>query len=633
MDRIIYTIYRAAIWLLGRLPIEAVFRAGKFSGGLAWYLAVGTRKTILANLTIAFGEEKSPSEIRQLGKLHLRNLLANFFVVPALTQISKEALLQRVVLENEQVVRSLMAQGKGQLWAGNHMGNWELMAQIVVAFEGLQVTAVYQRLGNPLIDQHVRESRARFGVRLVERKEAFTEAINTIKTGGMAGVLIDQHSGDGGIWTPFFRRLASTTSLPALLSARSRGAIIPVSVQTIGVARWKVIFEEPIPAAGRNTDQVTAQLNQILEKQIRRSPHEWFWVHNRWKTPNPEFLLANPKRYKRGIVLPEGMAASELKLFRLVVRSSNWLGDAVMTIPAVRAMKHGRPDLRLTVLCKTKIADLWRIIPEVDEVLEIESSQSVFSVAKMLRAKRFDAGVILPNSMRSVLEMWLAGVPRRVGYDRQGRRFFLDQIVRDPKHVGPPQHQSAHYLRLAETIGGDVRSAGFPMLVRHKPYAPIRLGLCPGAEYGPAKRWLPERFVAVGQAVAARRHCEWQIFGTAADAELGESIATQIGNSAKNLAGKTSLAELIELLGQCSALLTNDTGTMHLAALMGVPTISVFGSTEPRLTGPMGTNHRVIRHQVECSPCFLRECPIDFRCMNAVQVDEVVEAVLKAIGG
>ena len=633
MDRFIYTIYRAAIWLLGCLPIEAVFRAGKFSGGLAWYLANGTRKTILANLTIAFGDEKSPAEIRKLGKLHLQNLLANLFVVPALTQIGRAALLQRVVLENEQVVRTQMEQGKGQLWAGNHMGNWELMAQIVVAFEGLQVTAVYQRLGNPLIDQHVRESRARFGVRLVERKEAFTEAINTIKAGGMAGVLIDQHSGDGGIWTPFFGRLASTTSLPALLSARSRGAIIPVSVQTIGVARWKVIFEEPLLPTGRKTDQATAQLNQILERQIRRSPHEWFWVHNRWKTPNPEFLLANTTRYKRGIVLPDGMAASDLKKFRLVVRSSNWLGDAVMTIPAVRAMKGGRPDLHLTILCKAKIADLWRIIPDVDEVLEIESSQSVFSVAKMLGAKRFDAGVILPNSMRSVLEMWLAGVPRRVGYDRQGRRFFLDQIIRDPKHVGPPRHQSLHYLRLAEAIGADVRSAGFPVLVRDKPYVSIRLGLCPGAEYGPAKRWLPERFVAVAQSVTARRHCEWQIFGTAADAELGESIATQIGNNAKNLAGKTSLKELIELLGQCSALLTNDTGTMHLAALMGVPTISVFGSTEPILTGPMGPKHRVIRHQVECSPCFLRECPIDFRCMNAVQVEEVVEAVLKAIGG
>jgi len=631
MDRLVYWIYRAAVWLLSRLPIETVFRLGEGAGRLGWYLARGTRGMVLANLRIAFGQEKSVGELRILGRQHFRNLLGNLFVVPALAQLSREELLERVTLVNDSAVRDLQTNGQGMIWVSNHMGNWELMAQIVCAFEGLEVTAVYQRLGNPFIDQHVRETRAHFGVRLVERKEAFTEAVATIRRGGMAGVLIDQHAGDGGVWTPFFGRLASTTPLPALLSGRSGGALVPVSVQTTGAARWTVIFEKPLPPAGRDTDGVTARLNRILESQIRQRPHEWFWVHNRWKTPDPEFLLGNAKRYKRGIVLPEGMAASDLQPFRLLVRSSNWLGDAIMSVPAVRAMKHGRPDLHLSVLCQAKLVDVWKIIPEVDEVLSIKPRQGVFSVAKMLRG-RFDAGVILPNSMRSALEMRLSGISRRVGYDRQGRRFLLDQIIKDPKKVGPPEHQNHHYLLLAQIIGADMRFATFPVLSRHKPSAPLRLGLCPGAEYGPAKRWLPERFAAAAQAVAQRRHCEWFIFGTASDHALAEQIATQIGPGAKNLAGKTTLAELIDALAQCSVLLTNDTGTMHLAALLGVPTISIFGSTEPILTGPMGAGHRVIRHQVECSPCFLRECPIDFRCMNAVPVDEVVEAVLKSIG-
>ena len=152
--------------------------------------------------------------------------------------------------------------------------------------------------------------------------------------------------------------------------------------------------------------------------------------------------------------------------------------------------------------------------------------------------------------------------------------------------------------------------------------------LCPGAEYGPTKRWLPERFAEVARRVTEYRPCEWLMFGTERDAPFGLEVAKTLGGGCTNLIGKTSLAELIEKLSQCRLLLTNDTGTMHLAAFLGVPSVSIFGSTEPELTGPLGPDHRVLRHHVECSPCFLRECPIDFRCMKAVQADEAVEAVL-----
>jgi lipopolysaccharide heptosyltransferase II len=157
--------------------------------------------------------------------------------------------------------------------------------------------------------------------------------------------------------------------------------------------------------------------------------------------------------------------------------------------------------------------------------------------------------------------------------------------------------------------------------------APAKLGLCPGAEYGPAKRWLSERFAQVALAIAEQRPVQWVLFGTAADSERGAAIESTLGAHCVNRIGQTTLDELVAELSECALLLTNDTGTMHLATLVGVPVVAVFGSTEPRLTGPLGTGHDVIRHQVECSPCFLRECPIDFRCMNAVSVEEVTAAV------
>jgi lipopolysaccharide heptosyltransferase II len=157
--------------------------------------------------------------------------------------------------------------------------------------------------------------------------------------------------------------------------------------------------------------------------------------------------------------------------------------------------------------------------------------------------------------------------------------------------------------------------------------APAKLGLCPGAEYGPAKRWLPERFAEVALKIAEQRPVQWILFGTAADQERGASIESALGAHCLNRIGQTTLDQLAAELSECALLLTNDTGTMHLATLIGVPVVAIFGSTEPLLTGPLGNARHIIRHQVECSPCFLRECPIDFRCMKAVGVEEVVAAV------
>jgi heptosyltransferase II len=195
--------------------------------------------------------------------------------------------------------------------------------------------------------------------------------------------------------------------------------------------------------------------------------------------------------------------------------------------------------------------------------------------------------------------------------------------------VGPIQHQVHRYLHMVRELGGpDAAPEIRKFLPRIKTNgAPAKLGLCPGAEYGPAKRWLPERFAQVALAIAEERPVQWVLFGTAADSERGAAIESTLGAHCLNRIGQTTLDQLVAELSECALLLTNDTGTMHLATLVGVPVVAVFGSTEPRLTGPLGTGHEVIRHQVECSPCFLRECPIDFRCMNAVSVEEVTAAV------
>ena len=325
---------------------------------------------------------------------------------------------------------------------------------------------------------------------------------------------------------------------------------------------------------------------------------------------------------------------------RILIRSSNWLGDAVMTVPAVRAIKLTRPDAHVTVLTRAKLADFWKIVPEVDAVISCGEREGVFSVSRKIRSG-FDMAVVFPNSVRSALEVWLARIPRRAGNPGKHRSWLLTSIFAGGLNAGPPRHQMLHYLDLAEFAGAKIdesmRRPESALRAGPRPApaagdsAKMKIGLCPGAEYGRAKRWLPERFAEAVNAVSKRRECEWMLFGTTRDARVGGEIAAKLEASFTNLIGKTTLAELIAALSECRLLLTNDTGTMHLAAFLGIPTVALFGSTEPALTGPLGPGNRVLRHHVECSPCFLRECPLDFRCMNAITTDEVVEAVLRIL--
>jgi len=382
-----------------------------------------------------------------------------------------------------------------------------------------------------------------------------------------------------------------------------------------------------------------AKTNEVIEKQIRQAPEDWFWVHNRWKTPKPNFLLA---RYKRGVYLPSDISAQELKPFRILIRSSNWLGDAVMSVPAVRAIKAGRADAEITIAAPSKIASMWKLVPEVNEIVPLPNRSLLATVRSIRRQPRFDVAILFPNSLRTALEIWLSGVPRRVGYRGHFRSWLLNQIICEREAPLPIEHQANRYLRVARGLGANVHDNWRDALSR-VPHtsdgtefvppanARVKMALSPGAEYGSAKRWLPERFAEVAAAVSSKSSVQWILFGTPKDITVGETIARALGDSCVNRIGQTTLEQLIDELRRCCLLLTNDTGTMHLASLLGVPTVAIFGSTDPRLTGPLGDRHIIVRHQVECSPCFLRKCPIDFRCMKAVGVDEVTNAVLSIL--
>jgi heptosyltransferase II len=620
-DRLVYAVYCSVSFLLSLLPVTWIFRGGQAVGFLGYVLLFPYRQLARRNVRIAF-PDWSPARVERCVRTHFQNLVANLLCGLVLREKSWESVKPFIDFTTVRATAEETAGAQCIVAAVTHIGNWELLSTLPHWMDRPVSGVIYQRQRNRLLDEHVRKGRSQDGMEAIDRSEGLTRSVGLLKRGGLLALLVDQHAGDKGVWVPFFRRLASTSTLPAILVRRTNARLLTGAMETLGPAKWRIEIRYLSLSENASSEEITVGLNQRVEEQIKRNPADWFWLHNRWKTPSPQFLLRN---YKRGVYVPPPTEA--LQPFRILIRSSNWLGDAVMSVEAVRRIKRGRPDAHVTILAQSKLIEFWRTVPEVDDAIAIEAGENAWQVAQKIK-NRFEVAILLPNSPRTGLEVWLAGIPRRVGYRRPWRNFFLNQFIPKPKDSGPITHHHAHiYLQIAEHVGADMEEA-LPAIPRVAA-EPGTVGVCPGAEYGPAKRW--PYFGEAARVLAEKHRLIWLIFGTAQERELAEDVTKQIGSTATNLAGKTSLAGLVRELQRCQVLLTNDTGTMHLAAHLGVPTVAIFGSTEPALTGPIGEGHVVIRHQVECSPCFLRTCPIDFRCMERVQVADVVAAVEKLL--
>jgi heptosyltransferase-2 len=320
---------------------------------------------------------------------------------------------------------------------------------------------------------------------------------------------------------------------------------------------------------------------------------------------------------------------------RLLVRAPNWVGDACLSLPALRDVRRNFPAARLEVLARPWVLDLYRAVEGVDGVLE---SRGPLSDAAARRG-RHDAAVILPNSFASAFAMWRAGIPERWGYGTDGRGWLLTRRCRVPAEA---RGRSQVYYYRAMLAGVGLKADGPPDASLRCPddwaARGARLlgegtwiGVNPGAFYGSAKRWLPERWAAVVDTVARHAGAGVAIVGGALERPLGEAIAAGVSAPLRLLGGETSLADLVGVLSRLRLLLTNDSGPMHVAAALGVPVVAVFGPTDWRETGPAIGRARLVHEDVECAPCLLRECPIDHRCMRRVEVDRVTAAALELV--
>lgn len=317
---------------------------------------------------------------------------------------------------------------------------------------------------------------------------------------------------------------------------------------------------------------------------------------------------------------------------RVVVRAPNWLGDAVLSLPALRDVRRNFREARIEVLARGWLADFYRAVEAVDGVRE---STTWHADARAIRGQ-FDLAVLFPNSFASALVPFVAGIRERWGYARDGRSLLLTRRARVP--AGVKGRSEMYYYRAL--------LAGLGLRVSAAPDASLRcpaewsargrailgdgdvIGMNPGAFYGAAKRWPADRFAAAGDLLASRTGARIALVGSAGERPLAEAIAAAMERAPAVLCGATTLSELIGVLSQLRLLVTNDSGPMHVAAALGTPVVAVFGPTDWRETAPVGRRARVVREPVDCAPCKLRECPIDHRCMLRVPPGRVADEAM-----
>ena len=334
---------------------------------------------------------------------------------------------------------------------------------------------------------------------------------------------------------------------------------------------------------------------------------------------------------------------------KILIRATNWVGDAVMSMPALAAIRRRWPATEIAILARAWVAGLYRGQGFADRILTFDHRGrhrgilGLERLASELRGERFDVAVLLQNAFEAAWLAWRAGIPERIGYARDARGFLLTRSVCVPKPGEIRAHESYYYLELlrrAQWIGrvesvepvqlhieAAARERAETTLRRTGARAgAFRVALAPGATYGSAKCWPPARYSALADRLIAEDDADVILFGTGAERVAAQRILEGMRRRAVALVGETSIGDLPALLAVCDLFIGNDSGAMHVAAAVGLPVVGIFGPTDPEGTAPLTPRFRLVRQAVSCSPCFLRHCPVDHRCMTRINVDAVYTA-------
>jgi heptosyltransferase II len=339
---------------------------------------------------------------------------------------------------------------------------------------------------------------------------------------------------------------------------------------------------------------------------------------------------------------------------KLLIRATNWVGDAILALPALHAVRARFPEAHISVLALPYVAQIYQGQGVADELISYDRKgrhagiRGREKLAAELKSRKLDTALLLQNAFDAAWLAWRAGIPQRIGYSRDGRGLLLTQAIALPKPEETPTHEKYYYLELLRRVGWletlpevpeillriaalDAQRAERKLRAAGASGGATRIAIGAGASYGSAKCWPPERFAHALNRIQQERNVEVILFGTPGETAVSSAIQAGLARPALDLTGKTEIAELPALLSRCHLFLGNDSGAMHVAAAVGLPVVAVFGPTDPFGTAPVTPRAIIVQERPYCSPCFLRRCPTDHRCMTAIAPERVGESLLRVL--
>jgi heptosyltransferase II len=579
-------------WLLAHSP-EPVLRM--IAAGLGDLLFFGLRqrqRLVLSNLHHAF-PDRSAAWHRRIGRESCRRMIETVLLSLA-TPFLGAARLRGVISPAPALLAAFAdhrAHPAPTLICSPHIAYWEAQTSmpLVVPVPFPEFGVIYRPIDNAAVDAFVKASREQFGMKLLSRKEGFVAALRILRRDGFVGVLFDQNAGMQGALTTLFGRVCSTTELPGMMAEKFAARIYGIFPRRLGF--WRVELDASRIAHEGSDASVTLALNRWLETLLAGDDNlcsSWLWAHDRWRNqdiPHRRLRLEAKRDLLSADLAARGLTSLPRRT-RIWIRLPNWLGDVVMVLPLLRALRASRPDAEITLVAKAAFVPLLEKWAVADRLHRLPpKGPGYFAPFQGLKSEYIDVWLLFTHSLRGDAEAWFSGTRQRFGIVRRGKpRPLLSHHYELPAGFDEKAHHQLDVWRnflchfgLVGTI--DLLPVGATAAERS------RIGLICGSENAPAKRWPVAHWRALIEALPEER---FVLFGTANDAPITATVARGFDPTrVEDLAGHTDLLAYAAGLQAARLIVTNDTGGMHLANALGVPLLALFGPTNPVRTGPV----------------------------------------------
>jgi heptosyltransferase-2 len=595
-------------WLVAHTPEALLQLLASTLGDIVFLFFPRRRRLILSNLHHAF-PEKPAAWHRAIGRESCHRMIETGLLSLATPFLGPDRL--RTIIAASPDLLAVYAEHRAApaavLICAPHIAYWEAQTSMPLVVPGPfpEFGTIYRPLDNAAADAFVKKSREHFGMKLLSRREGFAEALKILRRRGFVGILFDQNAGLQGALTTLLGRVCSTTELPGIMAEKFDARVYGIFARRLGF--WRVAIGAQRVTGDGTGPGTTIALNRWLEDLLRSDDNlcaSWLWAHDRWRNQD---MPARRLRLeaKRDLLVADQAArglATLPRRTRIWVRLPNWLGDVVMALPLLRALRASRPDAQITLVARKQflpLLDAWAVADRLHALPP--QGAGYFGHFRRLKAEYIDVWLLFTNSARGDFEAWCSGARQRFGIVRPGKsRPLLTHDYRLPADYDEHRH---HQLELWENF---LRHFGLARPPDQRPVElprtdqPTAIGLIPGSENTPEKRWPVAHWRAL---IEAFPNESFVLFGTANDAPITAAVAAGFApERVRDFAGKTDLVAFAQSLRTCRILVTNDTGGMHLANALGVPLIGLFGPTNPVRTGPVFLGPTRLLQPTGCLP-------------------------------